>query len=77
MKAQVKIKVIKKPEETGNDATDIIIGNSPVMQEVYKAIGRAAPTDATVLIRGRKRNRKRAIARAIFQHSLRSITLFR
>ena len=30
-------------------AAEAIIGQSPAMQELYKAIGRAAPTDATVL----------------------------
>lgn len=75
MKAQVKLGD-KETEETGNDATDIIIGNSPVMQEVYKAIGRAAPTDATVLIRGESGTGKELVARAIFQHSLRSNNAF-
>jgi DNA-binding NtrC family response regulator len=42
------------------------------MQEVYKAIGRVAPTDATVLIRGESGTGKELVARAIYQHSLRS-----
>src|SRR5207244_1841798 len=29
---------------------DLVIGRTPAMQEVYKLIGRVAPTDATVLI---------------------------
>ncbi|MDA8139602.1 MAG: response regulator, partial [Desulfobacteraceae bacterium] len=37
------------PDSAGRDA---MIGKSPAMQEVYKAIGRVAATDATVLIRG-------------------------
>ncbi len=57
------------PEATTSDA---IIGHSPVMQEVYKAIGRVAPTDATVLIRGESGTGKELAARAIYQHSLRS-----
>ncbi len=40
------------------------------MQEVYKAIGRVAPTDATVLIRGESGTGKELVARAIYQHSL-------
>jgi nitrogen regulation protein NR(I) len=51
---------------------DAIIGNSRPMQEVYKAIGRVAPTDATVLIRGESGTGKELVARAIYQHSLRS-----
>ncbi len=42
------------------------------MQQVYKAIGRAAPTDATVLIRGESGTGKELVARAVYQHSLRN-----
>ncbi|MBU2548318.1 MAG: sigma-54 dependent transcriptional regulator [Proteobacteria bacterium] len=52
--------------------SDAIIGRSPVMQELYKSIGRAAPTEATVLIRGESGTGKELIARAIYQHSLRA-----
>ncbi len=53
-------------------AADAIIGESPVMQEVFKSIGRVAPTDATVLIRGESGTGKELVARAIYQHSLRA-----
>jgi len=56
------------PDDTTKDA---IIGRSPFMQDVYKAIGRVAPTDATVLIRGESGTGKELVARAIYQHSLR------
>jgi DNA-binding NtrC family response regulator len=46
------------------------------MQEVYKAIGRVAPTDATVLIRGESGTGKELVARAIYQHSLRAAKPF-
>ncbi|MCL4190721.1 MAG: sigma-54 dependent transcriptional regulator [Thermoguttaceae bacterium] len=52
-------------------ASDAMIGQSSNMQEVYKAIGRVAPTDATVLIRGESGTGKELVARAIYQHSLR------
>jgi DNA-binding NtrC family response regulator len=42
--------------ETGS--AEVIIGRSKSMQEVYKAIGRVAPTDATVLYPRRIRNRQ-------------------
>jgi nitrogen regulation protein NR(I) len=51
---------------------DAMIGSSPSMQNVYKAIGRVAATDATVLIRGDSGTGKELAARAIYQHSLRS-----
>lgn len=52
-------------------AGDAIIGQSPPMQEVYKAIGRVAETDASVLIRGDTGTGKELVARAIYQHSRR------
>lgn len=58
------------PLETA--AADVIIGRSRSMQELYKAIGRVAPTDATVLIRGESGTGKELVARAIYQHSLRA-----
>jgi nitrogen regulation protein NR(I) len=57
-------------------AADALIGKSKPMQEVYKAIGRVAPTDATVLIRGESGTGKELVARAIYQHSLRSAKPF-
>ena len=42
------------------------------MQEVYKAIGRVASQDVTVLIRGESGTGKELVARAIYQHSNRA-----
>jgi two-component system nitrogen regulation response regulator GlnG len=53
------------PEDHG----DQIVGRSPQMQEVFKAIGRVAPQDVTVLIRGESGTGKELVARAIYQHS--------
>ncbi len=57
------------PDKANREA---IIGRSVPMQEVYKAIGRVAPTDATVLIRGESGTGKELVARAVYQHSLRA-----
>ncbi|MBI2502739.1 MAG: sigma-54-dependent Fis family transcriptional regulator [Candidatus Latescibacteria bacterium] len=54
------------------DAGDALIGQGPLMQEVYKQIGRVAQTDAAVLIRGETGTGKELVARAIYQHSRRS-----
>jgi DNA-binding NtrC family response regulator len=51
---------------------DAIIGQSKGMQTVYKAIGRVSQTDATVLIRGESGTGKELVARAVYQHGLRS-----
>jgi DNA-binding NtrC family response regulator len=57
------------PEAASGEA---IIGRSEQMQEIYKAIGRVASTDATVLIRGESGTGKELVARAIYHHSLRA-----
>ncbi|PID40453.1 MAG: Fis family transcriptional regulator [Proteobacteria bacterium] len=57
------------PDKTEGEA---IVGKSPAMQEVYKAIGRVSATDATVLIRGESGSGKELVARALYQHSIRS-----
>ncbi len=60
------------PQEDDGDAEmSALLGNAPAMQAVYKAIGRAAPTDATVLIRGESGTGKELAARAIYQYSAR------
>ncbi len=58
--------------ERATPVSEAIVGRSPAMQEVYKAIGRVAQTDASVLIRGESGTGKELVARAIYQHSLRS-----
>jgi two-component system nitrogen regulation response regulator GlnG len=49
--------------------SDTLVGNSAQMQEVYKAIGRVAQQDVTVLIRGESGTGKELVARALYQHS--------
>lgn len=63
---------VRMDGETESDVDDSIIGRSRRMQDVYKAIGRVAPTDAAVLIRGETGTGKELVARAIYQHSLRA-----
>ncbi len=46
-----------------------MVGRSPVMLNVYKAIGRSAPLDVTVLIRGESGTGKELVARALYHHS--------
>lgn len=56
------------PDDTG----DAIIGCCPAMLEVYKAIGRVARQNVTVLITGESGTGKELVARAIYQHGSRS-----
>ena len=51
---------------------DLLVGRCPAMQEVYKAIGRVASQDVTVLILGESGTGKELVARAIYQHSKRA-----
>ena len=55
--------------EPGGVPADRIVGRSAAMQEVYKAIGRVAPRDVTVLVSGESGTGKELVARAIFHHS--------
>ena len=53
------------------DDADHLIGQCPQMQDVYKAIGRAAAHDVPVLIEGEMGTGKELVARAIYQHGRR------
>ncbi|MBN1561784.1 sigma-54-dependent Fis family transcriptional regulator [candidate division KSB1 bacterium] len=64
--------VVLPTQEERDMIGDRIIGSSPVMQQVYKLIGRVAGSDVNVLIRGESGTGKELVARAIFQHSRRS-----
>jgi len=49
-----------------------IIGRTPKMLEVYRAIARVAPTEASVLILGASGTGKELVARALHEHSARA-----
>jgi len=46
-----------------------LVGKAPAMQEIYKTIGRAAGSDAAVLLQGESGTGKELIARALHFHS--------
>jgi two-component system nitrogen regulation response regulator GlnG len=50
---------------------DRMVGQSQIMQEVYKKIGRIAPLESTVLILGESGTGKELVARALHHHSRR------
>jgi nitrogen regulation protein NR(I) len=58
------------------DTEGAILGACPAMREVYKAIGRVAGQDVTTLITGESGTGKELVARAIYQHGLRSKSPF-
>ncbi len=57
-------------EEAG--AAPEILGHAPAMQEVFRAIGRLAQSNATVLINGESGTGKELVAHALHRHSPRS-----
>ena len=58
--------------EDASEGAELIVGQSAAMQEVYKAIGRFAPRDETVLITGESGTGKELVVRALFHHSRRA-----
>jgi two-component system, NtrC family, response regulator AtoC len=51
---------------------DVLLGRCSAMQDVYKAIGRVAAQNVTVLILGESGTGKELVARAIYQHGPRA-----
>ncbi|HEX3765373.1 MAG TPA: sigma-54 dependent transcriptional regulator [Kofleriaceae bacterium] len=58
------------------EADGAMLGASSRMLDIYKAIGRVAAQDVTVLITGESGTGKELVARAIYQHSSRSTAPF-
>lgn len=54
------------------DAAPEILGQAPAMQDVFRAIGRLAQSQATVLINGESGTGKELVARALHRHSQRA-----
>jgi two-component system nitrogen regulation response regulator NtrX len=54
------------------EARHQIVGESPALKQIWEAIKRAAPTNATVLLLGESGVGKELVARAIHRNSLRS-----
>lgn len=70
-------RLMRIPAVVADDAmagapADVLVGRSPAMQEVYKAIGLVAPQDLAVLILGESGTGKELVARAVYQHSRRA-----
>lgn len=59
------------PESFDDGNTDLMIGSSPEMIEIWKMVGKVAQTDATVLIQGESGTGKELLARAIYNNSKR------
>ncbi|HEU0265704.1 MAG TPA: sigma-54 dependent transcriptional regulator [Geobacterales bacterium] len=66
-----QVSVLKEELKDRYQVEKTIIGNSSAMREVYKTIGKVAPSDTTILILGESGTGKELIARAIHYNSRR------
>ena len=62
----------RREEPVENETVPEIIGAAPSMQEVFRAIGRLATSDLSVLINGESGTGKELVARALHNHSPRA-----
>lgn len=62
----------ERSEEVAETKAPDILGEAPAMQEVFRAIGRLARSNITVLINGESGTGKELVARALHRHSPRS-----
>ena len=64
---QVQERVEARPSAAAT--TEQLVGEAPVMQEVFRAIGRLAKSTISVLITGESGSGKELVARALHRHS--------
>jgi DNA-binding NtrC family response regulator len=69
---QMRAPAVLTESQSDSEVEGAILGRCAAMREVYKAIGRVAGQDVTVLIAGETGTGKELIARAIYQHSSRA-----
>jgi two-component system nitrogen regulation response regulator GlnG len=60
----------QSPRASGDESE--LLGDSPAMREVFRAIGRVAPTPVHVLVTGETGTGKELVARALHRHSRRA-----
>jgi len=60
------------PAERGDDAPAELLGRSPAMQGLFRAIGRLSQSSVTVLVTGESGTGKELVARALHRHSPRA-----
>jgi two-component system nitrogen regulation response regulator GlnG len=73
LEAQALALEVARLRQTVEGSVDLggIVGGSPAMQQIFKAVGKVAGTDLTVLLRGESGTGKELVARAIHENSRR------
>jgi two-component system nitrogen regulation response regulator GlnG len=68
-----KVRFTRESEASAGEETDtdIMIGSSPEMLEIWKMVGKVSDSDATVLVQGDSGTGKELLARAIYNNSQR------
>jgi DNA-binding NtrC family response regulator len=67
---------IAAEDDAANDSSELFIGRSSSMLDVFKAIGRVSKQDVPVLVRGESGTGKELVARALYQYSHRRDEIF-
>ncbi|MES9833495.1 MAG: nitrogen regulation protein NR(I) [Candidatus Thiodiazotropha sp. DIVDIV] len=67
-----QLTVEEQPKINAKEGATEIIGEAPAMQEVFRAIGRLARSNITVLINGESGTGKELVAQALHRHSSRA-----
>ncbi len=73
---RVQPQLVDATDDGKAPVTDAIVGRCHAMKEVYKAIGRVASQNLTVLLLGESGTGKELVAQAIYHHSARSTSPF-
>src|SRR5205085_1146288 len=68
-RAEARPQAVPLPPQEAFSPESAIVGRSPKMLEVYRAVARVAPSTASVLITGASGTGKELVARAIHEHS--------
>ncbi len=73
LEAQALAREVSQLRQLAGEGFDLggIVGGSPAMQQIFKAVGKVAGTDLTVLLRGESGTGKELIARAVHENSRR------
>ena len=73
LEAQALAREVSELRQKAEERFDLggIVGGSPAMQQIFKAVGKVAGTDLTVLLRGESGTGKELIARAVHENSRR------